>query len=257
MLRPFPSSMRAATNTPAEPVGARVARFPTAGSLPRVSGGSASALPVSRPARRSLHVAALMVAEPPKAALCHRSASNDVVTSSIRSDCFRLERQLPGGIRTRWGMAPSHGAQKLWVGENRPLKLPVNGLRMGGRRAFQPSGVVRLGGWCRNGGAFCSGVTPPGPHAPGDNGPRPWAAVARGWNRGHTRRVLTEIPMTPGELRCIRAIVAVVAWRAHRDVLVRFGTSPRFACESNGRRPRRTLVDSAPAGLYFCGNRRR
>ena len=41
-------------NTPAEPVGARVARFPTAGSLPRFNGGSASALCVSRPARRLL-----------------------------------------------------------------------------------------------------------------------------------------------------------------------------------------------------------
>ena len=54
VLRPFPSSTRAAAITPAEPVGARVARFPTAGSLPRNPGGSASALPVSRPARRSI-----------------------------------------------------------------------------------------------------------------------------------------------------------------------------------------------------------
>ena len=53
MLRPLPPSTRAAAITPAEPVGARVARFPTAGSLPRYSGGSASALPVSRPAQRS------------------------------------------------------------------------------------------------------------------------------------------------------------------------------------------------------------
>ena len=54
MLRPFPSSMRAAANTPAEPVGACVAHFPTGVSLPRYPGGSASALHVSRPARRSL-----------------------------------------------------------------------------------------------------------------------------------------------------------------------------------------------------------
>ena len=46
-------------------------------------------------------VAARVVAEPPKAALCRRSASADVVTSIVRSDCYRLERQLPGGIRTR------------------------------------------------------------------------------------------------------------------------------------------------------------
>ena len=30
-----------------------------------------------------------------------------------RSDCYRLERQLPGGIRTRWGMAPLHGAHEI------------------------------------------------------------------------------------------------------------------------------------------------
>ena len=54
VLLPPPSSMRAAVTTPAEPAGARVARFPAGGSLPRYSGGSASASPVSRPAQRSL-----------------------------------------------------------------------------------------------------------------------------------------------------------------------------------------------------------
>ena len=54
VLRPSPSSMRAAANTPADPVGARVARFPADGSLPRFPAGSASALPFSRPAQRSL-----------------------------------------------------------------------------------------------------------------------------------------------------------------------------------------------------------
>ena len=54
VLRPFPSSMHGAANTPAETVGACVARFPTAGSLPRMIGGSASAALVSTPARRSL-----------------------------------------------------------------------------------------------------------------------------------------------------------------------------------------------------------
>ena len=54
VLRPSPSSMRAAANTPAEPVGACVARFPTGGSLPCLNGRSASALSVSGPARRSL-----------------------------------------------------------------------------------------------------------------------------------------------------------------------------------------------------------
>jgi hypothetical protein len=26
------------------------------------------------------------------------------------SDCYRLERQLPGGVRTHWKTVPSHGA---------------------------------------------------------------------------------------------------------------------------------------------------
>ena len=54
MLPPSPPCMRATAITPAEPAGARVARFPAGGSLPRIPDGSASALPVSRPARRSL-----------------------------------------------------------------------------------------------------------------------------------------------------------------------------------------------------------
>ena len=49
----------------------------------------------------SLRVTARMVAKPPLGGPLRRSASDDVVTSTIRSDCYRLERQLPGGIRTR------------------------------------------------------------------------------------------------------------------------------------------------------------
>ena len=70
VLPPSSSSMRAAVITPAEPAGARVARFPASGSLPHYSGGSASASPVSSPARRSLRVAAHMVAKPPRVARC-------------------------------------------------------------------------------------------------------------------------------------------------------------------------------------------
>ena len=46
------------------------------------------------------HVAARRVAESPEAT-CDRSASVEVVTSFNRSDGYRLERQLPGGICTR------------------------------------------------------------------------------------------------------------------------------------------------------------
>ena len=54
---------------------------------------------------------ACVLAESPKATLSHRSASVQFVTSLDRSDCFRLERQVPGGIRTRWDTAPFHGAR--------------------------------------------------------------------------------------------------------------------------------------------------
>ena len=42
----------------------------------------------------------------------YRSASTHVVTSMSRSGCYRLERQLPGGICTRKEGAPFHGARR-------------------------------------------------------------------------------------------------------------------------------------------------
>ena len=42
----------------------------------------------------------------------YQSASAHVVTSMHRSGYYRLERQLPGGIRTRQESAPFHGARK-------------------------------------------------------------------------------------------------------------------------------------------------
>ena len=62
------SRTHAAATTPAEATGARVARFPVTGSLPRTQGGSASASPVARPAQRSLRVAACVLADRPTAA---------------------------------------------------------------------------------------------------------------------------------------------------------------------------------------------
>ena len=137
MLRPSPSSTRAAATTPAEPVGARVARFPTAGSLPRISGGSASASLRFEACTAFNVVAARVVAEPPKAVLWRRSASADVVASIVRSDCYRLERQLPGGIRTRWGMAPCHGAPRSYA---KRVPAPRRGLP---GRARTPARTMR------------------------------------------------------------------------------------------------------------------
>ena len=107
MLLLSPSCTHAAANTPAEPVGARVTRFPTAVSLPRINGGSASALPVSRPAQRSLRVAACVLAESP---------SGDPSSS----ECFSAFRCLPAPLRLlpgwsdscRAGFAPA-GTQRL------------------------------------------------------------------------------------------------------------------------------------------------
>ena len=81
--------------------GARVAHFPTAGSLPLPTARVGFRIERFGACSAFTRVVACVVAEPPEAALCHRSASDDVVTSIIRSDCYRLERQLPGGVRTR------------------------------------------------------------------------------------------------------------------------------------------------------------
>ena len=101
VLLPSPSSMRAAATTPAEPTGACVVRFPVDGGPPRENGGSASALAVSGPARRSLALRPAWSLNRPRRPFSH-SGSDDVVASIIRSDCYRLERPFLGGIRTRW-----------------------------------------------------------------------------------------------------------------------------------------------------------
>ena len=94
-------------------------------------------------------VAARMVTEPPRAALCRRSASDDVVASIIRSDCYRLERQLPGGIRTRWGTAPSsRRTEKSGLGDvhrrERPHRAgkPARNHRNPRRQPVRPSRTV-------------------------------------------------------------------------------------------------------------------
>ena len=97
----IPPSMRAAANTPAEPASALIARFPADGSLPRFTAGSASALPVSRPAQRSLSLRPAWSLSHPRRPFCIGVLQDDFVASIIRSDCYRLERQLPDGIRTR------------------------------------------------------------------------------------------------------------------------------------------------------------
>ena len=66
----------------------------------------------------------------------HRSASVEVVTSFNRSDCYRLERQLPGGVRTRWGTAPFHGAR---INQARARRCLRGCIQLVMRKRFQQS----------------------------------------------------------------------------------------------------------------------
>ena len=94
-----PSFAHAVATTPAEPLGAYVVRFPNGGGLPRVSGGSASALPFSRPAQRSLLVTAYALAE----------SLTDPFTSEASTDSLppRPFRLLPAGTTSAgWDSHP-------------------------------------------------------------------------------------------------------------------------------------------------------
>jgi hypothetical protein len=68
------------------------------GGLPRVSAGSAPTLNISRPARRSLRVMACLLAGPPRGPFHRRLRRFRYLHD--RSDCYRLEPQLPGGSCT-------------------------------------------------------------------------------------------------------------------------------------------------------------
>ncbi len=67
---------------------------------PRENGGSASALAVSGPARRSLALRPAWSLNRPRRPFSRSGSDDDA--SIMRSDCYRLERPLLGGIRTRW-----------------------------------------------------------------------------------------------------------------------------------------------------------
>ena len=91
-------------------IGARVACFPI---HPRPSPGMkwvGSRIAVCGACPVFTHVPARMVAD----RLCGPfgpGASNHVVASMIRPDCHHPKRQLLGGVRTRQGNAPFHGAR--------------------------------------------------------------------------------------------------------------------------------------------------
>jgi hypothetical protein len=102
------SCMHAVAITPVESQSASFALFLCNISLPRNHGGSASTSRLSRPAQRSL---TLRPAYSP-------SHFHDPLHRRLQpfrylhncSDCYRLERKLPGGICTRWKTVPLHGA---------------------------------------------------------------------------------------------------------------------------------------------------
>ena len=97
VLLRLPSSMHAGTPTPAETVRC-ICRFSSRSvvGLPLISGGSAPALPVSRPARCSHHIPACMVAKLLNTALCHQSASVYIVTSVDRPGCYQPKATIVG-----------------------------------------------------------------------------------------------------------------------------------------------------------------
>ena len=111
VLPRLPSSMHADTTTPAGTARClcRFASRPVVG-LPLISGGSAPALPFSRPARCSRNVPACMVAE-----LLTQPFVTGVLQSTSLPPCpapaaTNRKRQLLGGIRTHQENAPFHGA---------------------------------------------------------------------------------------------------------------------------------------------------
>ena len=111
VLPRLPSSMHAGATTPADAARC-TCRFSsrTTDGLPLIQGGSASALPVSRPAQRSLHVPACMVAELLNATLLSGVLQSMSLPPRTAPAATSRKRQLLGGIRTHQENAPFHGA---------------------------------------------------------------------------------------------------------------------------------------------------
>src|SRR5690349_12978707 len=104
--------MRAATTTPVEPSGADLARLPDDGGLPQHYDGSASTLIVSRPAQCSLTLRPAWPTAPQKGTF--PGVLQTIRRLLIRPGCFRLERELPGGICTHGTSAPWQGTQNAY-----------------------------------------------------------------------------------------------------------------------------------------------
>ena len=108
MLHRSSSCMHAVAITPVESQSASFVLFLRNISLARNHGGSASTSRLSRPAQRSLTLRPAYLPSHFHDPLHRRLQPFRYLHDC--SDCYRLERKLPGGICTRWKTVPLNGA---------------------------------------------------------------------------------------------------------------------------------------------------
>ena len=133
--------MHAVTTTPAGPLGAPVARFPSDGSLPRILGASAPALPFSRPARRSLLIMACMLAELP-----HDPFLGGLQRMSLPPSA--APRATGWSDLCRSGVAPAEDQRLVTAHQNLWVVLPATSLQPPCRTILTPrsrTGQVKPG----------------------------------------------------------------------------------------------------------------
>ena len=219
MLRPSPSCMRAAATTPAEPASALVARFPADGSLPRFTGGSASALPVSRPAQRS-----------PK---LRPACSLNRPWRPFSSQCFRRGRYPPSPAPTATGWSDSCRAG-FAPAEGRRLRTAHGkvGLKVGALLAAAFSIVVCA--WAsgrRARSATKARSNPAATHRPERARAPAVPGVAVEARPPTARRIIGRRHKTPGQPARGRAAVTVGAGRGSRWRRQRFDSHERVAVD--------------------------
>ena len=90
--------MHAVVTTPAESTGALLARFPMDISFPRLLERVSFRITLFEACSTFIHITAYIFAEPLKDPLHQRLQPLRYLCGC--SDCYWLERQLPGGIRT-------------------------------------------------------------------------------------------------------------------------------------------------------------
>ncbi|KFB68811.1 MAG: hypothetical protein CAPSK01_001666 [Candidatus Accumulibacter vicinus] len=115
VLRLPSSSTHAVTNTPAEPQTAFRSHSPVTSAFPVFTPGRLPHHTFSRPAQCSIKLRPA----------CSPSSLQNPLHQRLQplrylhdcSSCYRPERKLPDGFRTRWKTAPLHGARerKCWT----------------------------------------------------------------------------------------------------------------------------------------------